>query len=204
MKAAILVDEINAVKQLHEIGIQGIRPWVQFYRAIHTVLRKDFGQADVGYHFYGSLPPKDVAGSKYFDRKRFFQALERDGIQVHQGICISDRTGNLMEKGVDMSIGLDLFEFSLNEFDLLFVFSGDTDLVPAIQRAKLRSKVVAVVSRLQPARLFKEMADGILFLEDVIGLIGKEHLIPRKQNNPLKERVNHVQHNHRNQPERIA
>ncbi|MCY9665840.1 hypothetical protein M5X11_12835 [Paenibacillus alginolyticus] len=102
MRAAIMVDEINAIGQLHDIGIQGIRPWVEFYRAIHTVLNRDFGRADVGYHFYGSLPPKDVAGSKYFDRKRFFQALERDDIQVHEGFCIADRTGSLMEKGVDM------------------------------------------------------------------------------------------------------
>lgn len=196
MKAAILVDEINAMIQMHDIGIHGIRPWVEFYRAIHQVLTKDFGQAEVGYHFYGSLPPKDVAGTKYFDRKRFFQALERDGIQVHEGFCITDRAGSLMEKGVDMSIGLDLFEFSLNEFDLLFVFSGDSDLVPAIQRAKQRSKVVAVVGRKQPARLFKEIADGILYLEDVIDLIQDKHIIRKKSKSPLtKERVTHVQHN---------
>lgn len=124
MKAAILVDEINAMVQLHDIGIHGIRPWVEFYRAIGKVLTKDFGEAEVGYHFYGSLPPKEVAGTKYFDRKRFFQALERDGIHVHEGFCITDRAGSLMEKGVDMSLGLDLFEFSLNDYDLLFVFSG--------------------------------------------------------------------------------
>lgn len=202
MKAAILVDEINAIGQLHAIGIQGIRPWVNFYRAIHKVLKQDFGSAEVGYHFYGSLPPKEVAGTRYFDRKRFFRALERDGIQVHEGLCVADSTGSLMEKGVDMSIGLDLFEFSLNDFDLLFVFSGDSDLVPAIQRAKLRSKVVAVVSRQQPARFVKEMADGILYLEDVIGLIGEENLLPRKAKKPEKERVIHVQHN--KQSERSA
>jgi hypothetical protein len=98
-----------------------------------------------------------------------------------------------MEKGVDMSIGLELFEFSLNEFDLLFVFSGDTDLVPAILRTKQRSKVVAVVSRNQPALLFKTMADGILYLEEVIGLIGKEYLIPYESKNTKKERYEHVQ-----------
>lgn len=194
MKAAILVDEINAMIQLHNIGIHGIRPWAEFYRAIHQLLMNDFGQAEVGYHLYGSLPPRDVAGTKYFDRKRFFQALEQDGIQVHEGFCIPDRSGNLMEKGVDMSIGLDLFEFSLNEFDLLFVFSGDSDLVPAIQRAKQRSKVVAVVSQSQPARLFKEMADGILYLEDVIDLIQDKHIIRKKSLSPLtKERSIHVQ-----------
>ncbi|WP_327195615.1 hypothetical protein [Paenibacillus alginolyticus] len=66
----------------------------------------------------------------------------------------------------------------------------------------MRSKVVAVVSRTQPARLVKEMADGILYLEDVIGLIGDEHIIPRKSKKPAKERVTHVQHN--NQSERSA
>lgn len=93
------------------------------------------------------------------------------------------------------SLGLDLFEFSLNDYDLLFVFSGDSDLVPAIQRAKLRSKVVAVVSRKQPARRFKEMADGILYLEDVIDLIPAKHIVRKQTKTPKEERVVHVQHN---------
>lgn len=31
MKAAILVDENNAICQLHSLGIEGIKPWKKFY-----------------------------------------------------------------------------------------------------------------------------------------------------------------------------
>ena len=77
MKAAILVDEINAMVQLHDIGIHGIRPWVEFYRAIGKVLTKDFGEAEVGYHFYGSLPPKEVAGRSISTEKGSSRRLTR-------------------------------------------------------------------------------------------------------------------------------
>jgi hypothetical protein len=101
MKAAILVDEINAMSQFHGIGIEGIRPWKEFYESLHSVLRQDYGNCEVQYHFYGAIPPKNIDREKYFTRTRFFQALERDHIHVHQGYCVSYE-GKLSEKGVDV------------------------------------------------------------------------------------------------------
>jgi len=116
---------------------------------------------------------------KFYLRKRFFSALEKDGINVHIGYC-QPFGGALQEKGVDMLVGLDLFQFSLNRYDLLFIFSADGDLCPAVQRAQEHgSKVVAILSERQPATLMKKLVDGVVPLEAVIDLIDDKHLIRR-------------------------
>jgi uncharacterized LabA/DUF88 family protein len=180
MKVAILVDEINAISQLHGIGIQGIRPWKAFYESLYSVLRQDYGICEVQYHFYGAIPPKNVNREKHFTRTRFFQALKRDHIHVHQGYCCVSHEGKLSEKGVDVALSLDLYDLSLEKFDLLFVFSGDADLGPAIERAKKKgSKVVAILSEKQPASIVKRLSDGIVPLEAAIQLIDEKHIVFR-------------------------
>jgi uncharacterized LabA/DUF88 family protein len=78
------------------------------------------------------------------------------------------------------SLSLDLYDLSLEKFDLLFVFSGDADLGPAIERAKKKgSKVVAILSEKQPASIVKRLADGIVPLEAAIKLIDEKHIVFR-------------------------
>lgn len=135
MKAAILVDENNAICQLHSLGIEGIKPWKKFYESIHSILVHDYGLCSVSYHLYGAIPPKYLDKDRHFLRKRFFRALQKEGIFTHLGFVYNSKDG-FREKGVDMLLGLDVYQFSLEGYDLIFVFSGDSDLVPAIQRLK--------------------------------------------------------------------
>lgn len=122
MKIAILVDEMNAIEQIKGLGYYGLKSWLSFFDLIKTQLMNDFNKdVEVDYHFYGSLPPQHVDRNKHFDRRRFFDRLKYDGIHVHEGFCLK-RGDKMQEKGVDILIGLDLFEFSLNQHDLLFYF----------------------------------------------------------------------------------
>lgn len=179
MKAAILVDEINGVSQLHNLGVEGVRPWKIFYEAIHSVLKRDYGDCHVAYHFYGAIPPKHVDLERFYLRTRFFTALEKDGIQIHKGFCQSFE-GGLQEKGVDVMVALDLYQMSLNQYDLLFIFSADGDICPAVQRAQANgSKVVAILSERQPASLMKKLVDGVVPLEAVLDLIDDKYLVRR-------------------------
>jgi uncharacterized LabA/DUF88 family protein len=184
MRAAILVDEINAISQLHNLGIEGIRPWKVFYEALHSVLTQDYGYCDVSYRFYGAIPSKNVDKEKYFNRTRFFSALQKDDITVETGYCHVAENGKMFEKGVDVALALDLYDLSREGYDLLFVFSGDADLGPAIERAKKnQSKVVAILSEKQPAQFVKKLVDGVVPLEDVIDLIAPEHVLRRANKN---------------------
>ena len=180
MNVAILIDEMNAMHQLQMLGIHGLNTWKSFFNTIKRELTNDFNnEISVDYHFYGCLPPEHYDRIRYHDRKRFFTRLQHDGIHVHQGLCLVDQ-GNLREKGIDLMIGLDLYEFSLNHYDLLFLFSGDADLIPAIERAKKHSKVVTILCKHMISRHVRNAADGVLYLEK---------LLEKDQNNLIKGRV---------------
>lgn len=178
IKAAILVDEINAIHQLHSLDIQGIRPWRAFFEAVNSVLLNDYGDVSCQYHFYGAIPPKDLGKNRNYDRSRFFDALKKDGIQTHKGFCQLDPTGRLQEKGVDVLLALDMVEFARDNYDMLFIFSGDADLVPAVQRARKHTKVVAIIKDGWPARYMRENVDRVIPLELVVELIEKSKLVP--------------------------
>lgn len=67
---AILIDEGNAMQQLQQVGIHGLKRWKSFYHSIESRLKADFhDDIEVSYHFYGSLPPKHYDRNRYFDRK---------------------------------------------------------------------------------------------------------------------------------------
>ncbi|KIV58927.1 hypothetical protein AM501_24005 [Aneurinibacillus migulanus] len=185
MKAAILIDEINAMAQFHALGIEGIRPWKHFYDALASILRAEYGEElSVNYRMYGAIPTIEMDSERHYTRKRFFNALQRDGIHVRQGYCYQNENG-LVQKGVDMLMGLDLFELSQQQYQLLFVFSGDSDFIPAIHRAKERSKVIAILRDNQPANLIKEHVDAYVSLEDIISILSEEHIVHRSRRHKI-------------------
>ena len=90
---------------------------------------------------YRGLPsstrhPKGYAATrKQCDRWR--RAGGRDGPQIE--VCtrpLDYRTGQAREKGIDVVLALDLaFGAASDEFDVVVLFSGDSDLLPALERA---------------------------------------------------------------------
>lgn len=182
-KAAILVDEINAVSQFHNIGIEGINPWLSFYETTEMLITEKHHVTEVEYHLYGAAVPKTIDPERYYLRKRFFKSLLRDGINVHKAYCLPNaQTKRLEEKGVDMLIGLDIFQKAQKGYKYIYLFSGDADLVPAIQRAqKLGSKVIAILSKNQPATMIRRYANKVMDLEVLIESIPPETIVLRKE-----------------------
>lgn len=184
IRTAILVDEINAMHQIHSLNIEGINPWVSFFETIKNLLEAEYGEIDCHYHFYGAIHPKEIDKQRFYDRKRFFEALQKDGIQVHKGICQQDfTTGRLQEKCVDVLLALDIVEFAREKYDLLFIFSGDTDLIPAVKRAKKHSKVIAIIKDGWPAKYMRQYVDSVVSLEMVINLIDKTNIMKKTVRN---------------------
>lgn len=182
--SAILVDEMNVIGQLHRIGIEGIQPWSAFYKAI-----QDFIGFPTENHFYCSNVP-ELMNTRYQKRGRFFRALERDGILVHEGFSVLDSKEKLVEKGVDVMLGMDISLFALDGVKDIIVCSGDSDLVPAIERAKFYgSRVHVVVSKNIPATRIIDAADVIIRLEDVLKYIPLHSIVKSsiKKQNFIKE-----------------
>ncbi|WP_066298119.1 NYN domain-containing protein [Bacillus sp. FJAT-29937] len=177
-KIAILVDEMNAMKQLHNLGIEGIRPWSQFYEVIEEYFTNSDTPAER--HFYCANVPEKIDAHRHQRREGFFNALIRNGITVHKGFAVLDRNKKLVEKGVDMLLGLDLVDLSLEGFDEIIVFSADGDIVPAIQRAQANGAIVkAVLNFNMPAGNIAGAVDEVIRLKDVLQYIPSEHL-PRR------------------------
>ncbi|MED3576021.1 NYN domain-containing protein [Cytobacillus praedii] len=186
-KIAILVDEMNAMAQLHELGVKGIRPWSQFYKAIEEHFTTTKTPAEC--HFYCANIPEKLDSQRHHLREGFFKALIRDGITVHKGFAVLDRNKRLIEKGVDVLLSLDLVDLSLEGFDEIIVFSADGDIVPAIQRARANGAIVkAVLSFTMPAGNIAESVDEIIRLKDVLKFIPSIHLLELKNPN-MKESV---------------
>lgn len=184
---AILVDEMNVVGQLHRIGIQGIKPWNVFYEAIQQRIGLTGKK-----HFYGANVPRITHPDRHKKRKGFFQALSKHDILVHEGFTVLDSNNQLTEKGVDVMLAMDLSLFALDGYKDIVVCSGDTDLVPAIERAQFYgARVHVVVSENIPAAMITERADTVIRLEDILMSIPPQHILPmeRKKPNFFKESV---------------
>lgn len=185
-RTAILVDEMNVMHQLHRIGIQGINPWDTFYCALQTYLGHQSEK-----HFYGANVPEETYPDRYLKRTRFFKALERSRISVHQGHTVLGTNGQMIEKGVDVLLAIDLSAFAFEGYQDIVICTGDSDMVPAIQRAQLHgAKVHVVVSENIPAALITEVADEVIRLEDIIKQIPKSNVLIRElPQNLFKESV---------------
>jgi uncharacterized LabA/DUF88 family protein len=182
LKSAILIDESNALHQLQDLGVGGFRSWKKFYQAIEQHLKNIYGnKMSTDYNFYGTLPPKGyVEESKYNSRYKFFEALQHDGINVFRGECYVHE-GGYVEKGLDILIGLDVYEFSVYKYEYIVVFSGDADFVPAVERAKKNGTTVfAILGRNKPAFHLRNTVDMVIDLETIIESMDQEALIPAK------------------------
>ncbi|MFD1131389.1 MULTISPECIES: NYN domain-containing protein [unclassified Paenibacillus] len=183
LKSAILIDESNAMHQLHDVGVGGFRSWKKFYQSIEQYLKSNYGQKMVtDFNFYGTLPPKGhVEDAKYNSRYKFFEALQYDGINVLRGECYFQDDGSLKEKQLDVLMALDIYELSVYKYEYIVVFSGDADFVPAIERAqKNGSTVFAVLGKNKSAFHLKNSVDVIINLESIIQDMDKKTVIPSK------------------------
>lgn len=169
LKSAILIDESNAIHQLHDLGITGIRSWRKFYQAIEDYLKENYGsKMSTDYNFYGTLPPKQLDENRYNNRYKFFEALQHNGINVYRGECYF-QDNRYVEKGIDILIGLDIYEFAVYKYEYIVVFSGDADFIPAVERAKKNgSLVLALIGKEKAAFHLRNMVDEVIDLEMII------------------------------------
>lgn len=75
-------------------------------------------------------------------QQQLFAELRKQKIDIVRGYLL-DYSGRFMEKGVDVRLAIDIVTMAYEkQYDIAFVVSSDTDLIPAIQKAKLRTREV--------------------------------------------------------------
>lgn len=129
------------------------------------------GREIVGVKFYGARYPRELDSVKHNRDEAFYQHLQKCGVQVCFGkfkIIEEGYKKIALEKGVDVMLAADLILDAVYEkYDDAYVFSSDTDLVPAIVGAQKIGKTRQIhhvsVCR-YPSQEFIDCCNGTLNL----------------------------------------
>lgn len=118
---------------------------------------------------------KKVFGDKkseqmYAQQQSLFYSLEKQNILIYKGFMLKN-DGKYHEKGVDVKIAVEIVAGALkNKYDECYLFSSDTDIIPAIEEAKNVGKKIIYVGfekRLSRA-MVKNCSKTIAISEKVI------------------------------------
>ena len=81
----------------------------------------------------------------YNNQQSLFLNLRKQNIEIKLGYLLQS-DGVFHEKGVDVQIAVDMVRGAIkNEYDICYIISSDTDLLPAIQTAREEGKKVIYV-----------------------------------------------------------
>lgn len=81
----------------------------------------------------------------YAQQQSLFYSLEKQGIIIHKGYMLKS-DGKFHEKGVDVKIAVEVVVGALkNKYNECYLFSSDTDIIPAVEEAKRVNKKIIYV-----------------------------------------------------------
>lgn len=107
----------------------------------------------------------------YANQQKLIGKLQRQKIPVVLGSLIQHPDKSFHEKGVDVRIAVEMIRFAReNRYDIAYLLSSDTDLVPAVEEVKSFHKKVYYVGfpKGQSFGLTKTSDDTILLREEDI------------------------------------
>jgi len=101
------------------------------------------------YYYLGAV--KQIRGNEksetlYADQQKLIRRLQAQRIVVTLGHIIRHPDGSFHEKGVDVRIAVEMIRYArLNAYDIAYLLSSDTDLVPAVEEVRSLNKKVQYV-----------------------------------------------------------
>jgi len=87
-------------------------------------------------YYLGSLERQgnDKTEKMYADQQRFLAKLQTQGVSTILGQIIKHPDGSYHEKGVDVRVAVEMIRLAREDnYDVAYLISSDTDLVPAIE-----------------------------------------------------------------------
>lgn len=82
----------------------------------------------------------------YAKQQKLFSALDRQGIILSLGKIIRHPDKTYHEKGVDVKLAVEMIKFARQDkYDIAYLLSSDTDLVPAVKEVHFFGKEVQYV-----------------------------------------------------------
>ncbi|OGK36736.1 hypothetical protein A3F03_00560 [Candidatus Roizmanbacteria bacterium RIFCSPHIGHO2_12_FULL_41_11] len=157
LKASIFIDGANVFYTQKHLG------WNVDWKRVTQLLSKEFNLIETRYY----------TGIKNHDEKmkKFLSSLRKIGIKtVTKPLkLLKDKHGGFLYKSnCDVEMAVDIL-LDVNSFDVLVLFSGDSDFVHLINilQKQFQKKVVVYSTRKTVAWELKLTADKYYFLEDI-------------------------------------
>lgn len=89
---------------------------------------------------------QEKAEKMYRNQQRLLAAFQQQNVSVILGNLIQHPDKSFHEKGVDVRIAVEMIRFAREDaYDVAFLLSSDTDLVPAVEEVKRFGKQVVYV-----------------------------------------------------------
>jgi uncharacterized LabA/DUF88 family protein len=109
----------------------------------------------------------------YADQQRLLMKLQKQNIMVVLGHLIRHPDKTYHEKGVDVRLAIEMIRYARQDkYDIAYLLSSDTDLVPAVEEAQTFSKKVQYVG------IPKGQSYGLTKVSDDVRLIRPEDIEP--------------------------
>jgi uncharacterized LabA/DUF88 family protein len=143
-KTLILIDGSNFYHGLKKLGITH-----QLYLD-YTAFLQDLIQGKnyhASYHIGEIKNNPHEPGNKnlFIGQQKLFNLLRRNQIEITKGYMLKS-DGKYHEKGVDVQIALDIAIGAYEDsYDMCYLISSDTDLIPAIHKAQSLNKKIVYV-----------------------------------------------------------
>lgn len=151
------------------------------YRGFAQTLIKEKSLVEIRY-YVGAIKRqngqnREKSEKLYANQQKLIAKLQQQNISVVLGNLIQHPDKSFHEKGVDVRIAVEMIRLAREDkYDIAYLLSSDTDLVPAVEEVKFFNKQVCYVgvSRGQSFGLTKVSNDTILLREeDVIPYLPK-------------------------------
>lgn len=118
-------------------------------------------------------PNKEKSEQLYANQQKLLAKMQREKIPVILGNLIQHPDKSFHEKGVDVRIAVEMIRLAReNKYDTAYLFSSDTDLVPAVEEVHSFKKKVVYVG------IYKGQSFGLTKVSDYTILLREEDVLP--------------------------
>ncbi len=150
-RAFVFIDGNNFYFRLKDITAQMKGPFAlldfQYTKFAESLVRPD--QLAQTRYYIGALRRQrgnEKSEKMYADQQRLLGRLQQQKVSVVLGQLIQHPDKTFHEKGVDVRLAVEMIRFArADEYDVAYLLSSDTDLVPAVEEVKTFGKKVVYI-----------------------------------------------------------
>ncbi len=149
MKAIVFIDGNNFYNKLKELcgNSKKYRLSDFNYDGFARWLVKNNEFVEVRYYLGALKRQGDEKTEKmYADQQRFFAKLQKQKVSITLGQIIQHPDKSFHEKGVDVRVAVEMISLArAGKYDIAYLISSDTDLVPAVEEVTKFNKILHYV-----------------------------------------------------------